>query len=1029
MAMKTGIEDKKNTLANDASTKENVNVQISCVQDNTNAVEIQGAEYRTILLHAEKFHNGQRDFADVLKKDLRDLLSVDKADELIIILEKNNPNFLDRVRVFLSQFPFTIVEENGTRYQLVRRSDNFCELEIVPTIETTAPAQILQNLPQELLVQPRFFPVKIIPDEKGNLQKVPCITGWQKQKNQMTAYEAAFTHERATGLIGMDICGHGVYPDFFFVDFDHVKDQSGNFLYDDAERWDNYLQIAETFSERSFSKNGTHYLFCPTPNKFPTLTGENAGHAIYFDETKKGKHSPKIELFHCQGRYILLTGDCQPNLKIVSGEVADEFCQQLCNQVSFDTSQIKDTADNTINLADISIEEVNKMLAVISCVKAAYADWWKIGAILHYHFGANGFEIWRAWSETDKARYTLEECQKVWSTLDKRAALNISRPATIGSLIRFAKKFGYIPPKKNVRPVAMDDQLTDDEPRARDFIPDCPINARIPFNFELSNGGIRFITPPKKETDEPKVTQVTRTPLVVTKVFTETKNFETQYEIAMKIDKAWRFITVDGRTLQDPRRVLDLAGTGALIEAPPILAKYFIRFIAINREAITKTKVYSQPGWHDDQFIYPTGGEDYICSRSNIDYKKLFATKGDPEKWKQKFCEVTNRSKTHRIFVGAAAASTFLETIGEPNFWLHINGGKNSGKTPLLKFALSIFGDPNQLMRSFDSSAKNMVTMAAGLNDFPQGIDELESLGKKGMEELQKSIYDLQMGKDKQKNTRSGDVKKTENFRIVRLSTGEQPLHRPTDKGGAHKRAIDLHVSTPLFIVTDARDLHLFCARNYGHFGRIWTEYNSKHKSEILADFDAITKQLFDKYGTEMEPAHITAVAACAVAFWHFRKCIGLEEKFDAYHALADASLILNELPTQEEISDTNRGIDLLASWTNEHPKNFATYGDKTGTLISATSFTETSGIQFPDGRVAFFPNAFRHICEDELHLPSYEKFLNELFDEGKLICPSRRDKRKSIKVGDEVKKLYMFKAGTLITLASDDTDEISYGN
>ena len=881
----------------------------------------------------------------------------------------------------------------------------------------------IENLPKEILEQARFFPVYA--------NKTPKIDGWNKPEKQMTAYEAL----RNSKLIGMDICGHDMRPDYFFVDFDHVQDADGNFIYPEAEKWANYLDIAETFREQSISITGRHYILCPTPNLFPKLTGENAGHAIYFDETKKGKHAPKIELFYRQPRYIVLTGDAQPNTQIVSGELADEFCQQLINQLSFDTSQIKDTAETATNTADdISAAEVKKMLAVISCVNASYADWWKIGAIIHDHLGTAGFELWRAWSETDKARYTLETCQKIWSYLDKRTSLNISRPATIASLIFFAKKFGYHPPRKNITPIAMDDeQASEDELRTCDFIPDCPINARIPFNFDFSNGGIKFITPPKKENGEPKVTVVTRTPLVVTKVFTETKNFETQYEIAMKIDKAWRFITVDGRTLQDPRRVLDLAGTGALIEAPPILAKYFIRFIAINRDAITKTKVYSQPGWHDDQFIYPTGGEDYICSRSNINYDELFSKRGDFNAWKNKFHEIScsRNGGLKRVALGAFWLPPLLRILHLPNFWLHLQGKKNFAKTPLIKFGLSAYGNPAEtyLLRTFDSSPKNRVTMAVAMNDLPQAIDELETLSAKETAEIQKSIYDYVSGMDGQKNQKSGDVRPVTRFRGVRISTGERPILDQNAKGGAFKRCITLHITEPLFNDEEARQLHIFCEKNHGHCGKLWTDYVARHEEEIFADFERLLADLPPEF-KDFEPAHIRAITGCTVAFWHARKCFGLEETFDAYHAKADVSLITRLLPTQEEISDTNRGVDLLASWTDEHPKNFMTYGDKTDTVINAQSFTETSGIQFPDGRVAFFPNAFKRICEEELHLPSYDKFLNELYDEGKLICPSRREKRKSVKIGHDVKKLYMFKAGVLITIESDDdTDEIAYGN
>lgn len=76
-------------------------------------IEISGAQYRTILLHAEKISNGQADFADVLKRELRELLSVE-ADNLIA-----EPVTVESVRNFLSTIPFIVEEDNGTRYRLV----------------------------------------------------------------------------------------------------------------------------------------------------------------------------------------------------------------------------------------------------------------------------------------------------------------------------------------------------------------------------------------------------------------------------------------------------------------------------------------------------------------------------------------------------------------------------------------------------------------------------------------------------------------------------------------------------------------------------------------------------------------------------------------------------------------------------------------------------------------------------------------------------------------------------------------------
>ena len=88
-------------------------------------------DYNTILLHAEKISNGQHDFAPVLRRELHEKLNIADTESLISDLMTNKDiEFLNRVRQFLSQFPFEVVGDDGEHYQLVKHG-NFCELDVV----------------------------------------------------------------------------------------------------------------------------------------------------------------------------------------------------------------------------------------------------------------------------------------------------------------------------------------------------------------------------------------------------------------------------------------------------------------------------------------------------------------------------------------------------------------------------------------------------------------------------------------------------------------------------------------------------------------------------------------------------------------------------------------------------------------------------------------------------------------------------------------------------------------------------------
>ncbi|MBR3050957.1 MAG: DUF3102 domain-containing protein [Selenomonadaceae bacterium] len=116
---------------------------------------ISRADYNTILLHTEKISNGQHDFISVLRRELCDKLRIADAESLISDLVRNKDvEFLNRVRLFLSQFSFVVVGDDGAHYQLVKRG-NFCDLDLVEqtaeTVDFDTPARELEERKEELV--------------------------------------------------------------------------------------------------------------------------------------------------------------------------------------------------------------------------------------------------------------------------------------------------------------------------------------------------------------------------------------------------------------------------------------------------------------------------------------------------------------------------------------------------------------------------------------------------------------------------------------------------------------------------------------------------------------------------------------------------------------------------------------------------------------------------------------------------------------------------------------------------------------
>ena len=288
------------------------------------------------------------------------------------------------------------------------------------------PAQILQNLPHELLTQPRFF--------KVGADKNPHVTAWSNPQNQ-----TLYTVIQAGCLAGFDTCGHGQAANYCLVDFDHVLGDDGNFVNTDAEKWFNLLAGYETYCEKSISGHGLHFLFRPTPDKFQAISGGKRG-TLHFGG------DAKAEIFYLsKARYCLLTGDlyqCEPKAPIVSGELADDALQKILDEIERRNPTPKqparfltdisptaqDSADYDLFRAQIMLDcivpanlEDSDWLAVISAAKNIGIDYATVDAFNH----------------RDPDRYNETENKTRWDSLDDPSF-------DIATLHGIAKRFGYM---------------------------------------------------------------------------------------------------------------------------------------------------------------------------------------------------------------------------------------------------------------------------------------------------------------------------------------------------------------------------------------------------------------------------------------------------------------------------------------------------------------------------------------------------------------------------------------------------------
>lgn len=596
------------------------------------------------------------------------------------------------------------------------------------------------------------------------------------------------------------------------------------------------------------------------------------------------------------------------------------------------------------------------------------------------------------------------------------------------------------------------------------IIEGAPVNLVFPADVTFYGNEIQLVSWKFDKQSREKVPSyftVARTIILPSKEFDDIASGTISYEVSILLPNGqWKKTDATKQTLINPTKIFDLTDYGADVASPKGLAQYFSKVLSLpeNDERIPKIRVFNRPGWHDgDQFIYPTPAEtdNYIVRRNGINYSAIFTVKGDAAEWLKMFKDVTDFGKhvddikrnpqSHyvRFAIGACLVAPMLKVIGVKNIQIDFHGTSNRGKTLIPKIGLSVFGDPSdgKMLRTWNSSENNRLAMAMGFCDFPILVDEGESMNKATRGARSTDSYNFFAGITDQKNKRNGDVREAGIFRGVRIMTSESPMHTDTDKQGAFKRVIDFPVRETIFTDSDARRLHLFVEGNYGHYGRQWCNYIVENQQAIRADFETLCRHFEDAgFGTNfkpikldtVDPTNARSVIAAAAAFYHFLTCLKLDKEFDMMRAIVLAEKFLRELPTKEEMSDVKRSIQLLASWIHENPTRFITvkvrHPDDPPPIDEndfnednpATSFAGTVGKKFANGDVAFYQNAFRKICE-EIRLPSYEKFLSDLYELGALDCKSSRTKVKQIRIGKDRPWVYYIKADVFNPKKNDD--------
>lgn len=555
-------------------------------------------------------------------------------------------------------------------------------------------------------------------------------------------------------------------------------------------------------------------------------------------------------------------------------------------------------------------------------------------------------------------------------------------------------------------------------PSTKKLFPDCPIDLILPLGvYADENKGIRIVDfdKPVGRNGRP-VIEACQNIVVPIRRFREkighgeTPKTVDQYEIAIATNTKWNHIIVDGRTILDARSVPALTNFGALITEPKFFAKYMAKIIAINEKngRLKETVVYTQPGWHGDQFIYPTGGDDYIVRNGDFDYNHIFMPKGDSQAWLKMLKRVlfhnpkkyfnkpsqtlddkgnviatiypeddpaniaTKPNVVAALVLGAAWGAPLVKPLGIRNPQMHLGFDSGHGKTALGKFAVSFYGDPDALVPKCNSTFNFLEDLSVKLNDLPYCVDELQSIKKSVRDALDELVYNFEGGITRGRADIHGNARPTYRYRGFRCFTGEQTILNDNSGNGAISRILEIKIPE-LFEDSFAINLHNFTRNNFAHFGKKFINDIPQRLGDIKKFFNLIRDSLTGNSKLDILSNHASIIAYSLTGLRFTLESLGFQNALDiTLNVLENIDNILADAPSKTLAKNINRALPDLLNFIESHPKNFDTEIQTNGSseFVSAIG-NETWGVKFLDGRIALNPIAMKKILNTELGYPN----------------------------------------------------------
>jgi hypothetical protein len=517
--------------------------------------------------------------------------------------------------------------------------------------------------------------------------------------------------------------------------------------------------------------------------------------------------------------------------------------------------------------------------------------------------------------------------------------------------------------------------------RPEDLLPkDAPFQPLMPGGWRINEKGVFIL----KDEGEIRICPV---PVTLTARLHSLDTGEEKVEIAFMRDNEWHIIRVPRSVAFQTRNLPMLADKGLPVtsENAKLLVKFFGELEAENLTQLPVLRSVERMGWISQTQFLPGLAEAEVQLDAEGGLKSLadaYHAAGSLEDW-VKGISVIREHPIARFIMAAAFAAPLLKPLRERSFFIHTWGPSKGGKTATLKAALSVWGEPEGLMASFNTTKVALERMAGFYADLPVGIDERQVVGDK-QQFIESVVYMLGMGKGRARGAKQGGLQAIKSWRTIFLTTGEESLTQATSLQGIATRALEIW-GTPISDEKAARKLHKVVVDNYGWAGPEFVRRvveAQKEEPKALQDEYAEMFAWVEQRSKDNVTSHLAAVAACALAdFYASRWFWGVGEDQALSDAQQLALTVLKKLESANEVDTAERAREFIFGWA-------AAYGEK---------FTEGGHAPLYGLRTAEGLMVVPSFLEEALNNAGFnpKRIMRDFADRGWLVTEDRAEKRR----------------------------------